>query len=211
MRTELLATIRHEGFAVITRGLDDASFVELARDLGEIVDDTRVRLVAGKRTYLARPDPIPLHTDHPKACLIAWRCEAQHELDGASLLADGHAVLAQLDARTRAILGEIELPAMVRPGDVATPTPIASRDGRVFYAPWLEPIERAVEKHHALVAFREALGSAKPRRVRLDPGQVLIANNRRMLHGRGALLPDSARRLRRLWIANVAVGIGRLN
>lgn len=200
MRTELLATIRHEGFAVITRGLDDASFVELARELGEIVDDTRVRIVPGKRTYLARPDPIPLHTDHPKASLIAWRCEAQDELDGASLLVDGHAVLAQLDARSRAILREIELPAMVRLGDVATPTPIVSSRGGVFYAPWLAPIERTVENRYALVAFREALACSSTRAVRLGAGQVLVVDNRRMLHGRAALLPQSARRLRRLWI-----------
>jgi hypothetical protein len=201
MQTELLATIRHEGFAVITRGLDDASFVELARDLGEIVDDTRVRIVPGKRTYLARPDPIPLHTDHPKASLIAWRCEAQDERAGASVLVDGHAVLANLDARTRAILAEIELPAMVRFGDVAKPTPIVSRDGRVFYAPWLEPIERAVENHHALVAFREALSRTPSRAVRLEAGHVLVVDNHRVLHGRSMLLTDSRRLLRRLWLA----------
>ncbi len=35
---------------------------------------------------------------------------------------------------------------------------------------------------------------------RLKAGQVLAVNNRRMLHGREGLLPNRARRLRRLWI-----------
>jgi hypothetical protein len=185
--------------------LGESEFVALGRYLGEIVDDTPVRIVPGKRTYLARPDPIPFHTDHPKADLIAWRCESQDARDGASLLVDSHRVIEALGAQDLAGLEVLRLPAMVRLGDEATPTPILSREGaaqRVFYVPWLEPIGRPIEAHDALVAFRDALAREQENciRVRLEPGQVLIVENHRMLHGRGQLLPDSTRKLRRLWI-----------
>lgn len=177
----------------------------LGRELGEIVNDTLVRVVVGKRTYLAQPDPIPFHTDHPKADIIAWRCESQDGIDGASRLIDGYHVLQQLAAAERAILKTLELPAMVRLGDPATPTPILageSSNPRVFYAPWLEPISRPPDSHKALLAFRLALdreeGSA--RSIRLRPGQVLLVDNHRVLHGRRSLLPNSTRKLRRLWI-----------
>lgn len=196
----------HEvGFVRIESALSDAKFVELGRYLGEVVDDTPVRIVPGKRTYLARPEPIPFHTDHPISDLIAWRCESQDARDGASLLIDSHRAIGELSAQELAGLELLRLPAMVRLGDEATPTPIMSREGgsrRVFYAPWLEPIGRPVEAHDALVAFRRALAQQQQDAlsIRLEPGQVLIVDNHRMLHGRGQLLPDSTRRLRRLWI-----------
>lgn len=194
-----------DGFAHVGQPCSNAEFVALAHAFGEVVHATPVRVLSGKRTYLASPNPIPFHTDHPKADLIAWRCEAQDARDGASLLVDGYEVLDDLDMGQRAGLERLVLPAMIRLGDEALPTPILTAgNGRphLFYAPWLEPIGRPVEVHGALVAFRDALDrhGETTRSVRLEPGEVLVIDNHRMLHGRGALLPDSARRLRRFWI-----------
>lgn len=202
---EIGQRLRIDGFMWIAAALTDAEFVALGHDLGEIVDDTPVRVVPGKRTYLARPDPIPLHTDHPKTDLIAWRCESQDARDGASLLVDGYRVVQKLQAQELEGLEILHLPAMVRLGGDATPTPILTRAAgppRLFYAPWLEPIGRPLEVHGALVAFRRALAreQVNARAIRLEPGQVLIVDNHRMLHGRDGLLPDSTRRLRRLWV-----------
>jgi hypothetical protein len=176
----------------LDRQHDDQELLELASKLGKIVDDTPVRVVPGKRTYLARPDPIPLHTDHPIADLIAWRCAAQDERDGEE---------------TRSALHRLELPAMVRLGESATPTTILAKEGggeRLFYAPWLEAVDPCAATRTALVAFRCVLTGlqASARRIRILPGHILLVDNRRMLHGRGALLPESTRRLRRLWIGS---------
>jgi len=203
--TDVLAPLAESGFAWLRRPHGDAEFVALARDLGQIVDDTPVRLVPGKRTYLARPAPIPLHTDHPTADIILWRCESQDGRDGASLLVDGRKVIEDLNEPQCAGLERLVLPAMVRLGDEPLPTPILARDGGdgcLFYAPWLEPLGRPVEAHDALVAFRRALSGHEREavRVRLEPGHILVVDNHRMLHGRGRLSPESARRLRRLWV-----------
>jgi hypothetical protein len=191
--------LRVDGFAWVRDEADDAGFVELARALGDIIDDTQVRVVPGKRTYLARPDPIPFHTDYPAADLIAWHCEAQDPVDGASLLLDARPLLEDVGARAVAALREVRLPAMIRLGDPASPTPIVSED-RVFYAPWLEPL--ASTQDTAIRAFRRSLAAheATAVSIRLRPGQVLIADNRRVLHARGRLQPQSVRRLRRFWI-----------
>jgi hypothetical protein len=206
----LAALLATDGYACMEEPLDDDGFVTFARALGEIVDDTLVRVVPGKRTYLARPDPIPLHTDHPSADCILWRCEAQDARDGASLLVDGLSIVAELDDEDRAVLARMRLPAMVRFGDPALPTAILSYGGhakRVFYAPWLEPMNEAVGGHDALVRFRRALAclEKQPTSIRLEPGQVLIVDNRRMLHGRGRLAPETARRLRRLWVRSTTM------
>lgn len=204
--TALLVT---DGYAWVKEPLDEDAFVSLAHAFGDIVDDMSVRVVPGKRTYLARPDPIPLHTDHPSADVILWRCDAQDARDGASLLADGHRVVADLDGQERAVLALMRLPAMVRFGGPALPTAIISpgeHRTRVFYAPWLEPVGCPVEGHDALARFRVALArlEKQPTSIRLEPGQVLIVDNHRILHGRGRLAPESARRLRRLWVRATA-------
>lgn len=201
----VLDALAHAGFIKLSASYTEADFVGLARALGEVVDDTPVRVVAGKRTYLASPGAIPLHTDHPMADLIAWRCDSQDARDGASLLVDGRDVIARLGRDVRTVLTRTLLPAMVRLGDVPSPTAILSDeedDASLFFAPWLEPVQRRPESQDALVELRRELATltASSHAVRLEPGDVLVVDNHRMLHGRGTLLPESTRRLRRLWI-----------
>jgi alpha-ketoglutarate-dependent taurine dioxygenase len=66
----------------------------------------------------------------------------------------------------------------------------------------LDPIDRPPDGREGLAAFRRALEeeSAQAHSIRLSPGQVLVVDNHRVLHGRASLLKESARRLRRFWI-----------
>lgn len=199
----VLEQVREHGYAWLREPLTDESFVRLARSLGEIVNDTPVRLVAHRRTYLTRPDAIPMHTDHPVADLIAWRCEEQDEHDGATLLVDGRAVLATLDEDALEQLKRVELPAMVRLGDPAIWTPVVWENGdvlRLFFAPWLEPRRIDTRQSQGLQRLTRALEASRVEAARLLGGQVLIIDNHRFLHGRGRLVDGSRRRLRRLWI-----------
>jgi hypothetical protein len=97
---EIFGALETYGFVRLEGPYTDADFVALAHQLGNVIDDTPVRVVPGKRTYLASPGPIPLHTDHPSADLIAWRCEAQDARDGASLLVEASETVRHLDAET---------------------------------------------------------------------------------------------------------------
>ena len=200
----VLEGIQREGYSVISEPIDDQTFVELGCALGEIVDDVIVKIVPGERAYLARRDPMPFHTDHPIADIVAWRCESQDERDGASLLVDGYAALEALGARLRSRLERIRLvPPSPSDGEVE-PTPILSADHkRIFFAPWLRPIDASREALLTLAAFREVIEQA-PHALerRLGPGQALFIDNHRMMHGRDALSSDSTRKLRRLWLHN---------
>lgn len=201
---DVLGEVRLKGFACSNGPYTEAQFLDLGREMGDIVENTTVRVVPGKQTYLAGTDPIPLHTDHPVADFVLWRCEAQDPIDGASVLIDGRAALSSLAADVARRLQSILLPAAVHRGAPATPTPIASpgTQPRLFFAPWLEPTERHPWMLEALASFRAALSRASARsQVRLRPGQVLAVDNGRMLHGRAGLRSGSPRRLRRLWVS----------
>lgn len=56
----------------------------------------------------------------------------------------------------------------------------------------------------AVEAFRRGLESAYETRLRLQPGDVLVVDNRRVLHGRTAIEGESERLLERLWICEEA-------
>ncbi len=209
----LRSQIEQEGHALLPDRYDEAAFAALAAELGEVVDDTWVRRVPGRRTYLTSPDAIPFHTDHPHADLIAWRCESQDGSDGASLLIDGARVVEALDVDARHELEQLRLPAMVRLGDPPEATPVLRASGQrvaLFFAPWLEPpgddpaAQEALRRLRALID-REA---SRALRFRLEPGQVLLVDNHRMLHGRASLLPSSERKLHRLWLRAEPTGLG---
>lgn len=196
---------RH-GF-VLVRGVTESDFLTLAASLGDVVDDTPVRVIPGRRTYLSSPGAIPFHTDYPTADRIAWFCAHQDERDGASLLLDGWSLLDGLSRKTRRELSTLELPAMIRLGDPPRMTPILEgpHDApRLFFAPWLAPLDATDGQRSALRDLHLAVEASSQfaHRVRLAPGDVLIVNNRRMLHGRAALVPRSTRALRRLWISS---------
>lgn len=204
--SSLDSALDRHGF-VLLRDLAESDFLALAASLGDVLDDTPVRVIPGRRTYLSSPGAIPFHTDYPTADRIAWFCAHQDERDGASLLLDGWSLLDDLSSEVRRELRTLELPAMVRLGDPPrmTPTLEGPDDApRLFFAPWLAPLDPTDAQRSALRDLHLAVEASShvALRIRLAPGDVLIANNRRMLHGRAALAPRSTRALRRLWISS---------
>jgi hypothetical protein len=123
------------------------------------------------------------------ACLHA----ADH--GGESLLLDGHAVVEAIAARDvdlyRALLAVPRRMPFVF-GEVLGPT-VALRGGRfvITHSPRPAPEDR--------IAMRlgELLATMQPERISLRPGQALLLDNHRVLHGRSAFA-DPARELLRV-------------
>lgn len=184
--------------------VDVSAAPELLRPLGDIVDETLVRQRGGATTWLAGRDGVPLHTDHPEADLVAWCCESQDARDGASVLADGHAILRAMGARANALRGvELHVP-------VQLPRQRHERravwDGeRLYWAPWCR-VERASDAgRRALELFTRLLAMGfGHRRIWLAAGEWLVLDNGRWLHGRDRLSHGSGRCLRRYWVRRLS-------
>ncbi|MGA8025511.1 MAG: TauD/TfdA family dioxygenase [Bryobacteraceae bacterium] len=181
--------------------LTEMRFLQLAGALGPILGRLDVRLEHG-HSLLSSAKPMPFHTDVPEAEMIGWWCAEPAERDGENLLIDttgiaDHLSSADLDELTRTYI------CLPLEGERAELHPcLALRDGRyrIYYAPWqmlpsYEPAQRG-----ALDALRAYLRSQRPFVVPLRRAESLFIDNGRFLHGRAALLPDSRRHLRRLWI-----------
>jgi hypothetical protein len=199
---DILADIDRDGFALLGSMSRDEYF-GLMHALGTPGFETSVELREEIKTYVCQPGEVPMHTDHPEADLIAWRCDQQDDLDGASLIMDGQRVAQNCDARTRSLLEKTYLAPRRSKGHPPLLTPVLRAIKgltRVCFAPWLAPVSDDPAQHQAYDAFADAIRRAAPTEVRLAEGEVLIVDNARVLHGRRSLDASSRRKLTRLWI-----------
>lgn len=185
------------------------AFRVLCRELGPILREDAIRVRPDAKTYVARSEAIPFHTDHPDAHWIAWYCVSQDVGAGANLLLDGWALVRALSRETQAGLVATHLQCDSRDGGppvnllpIWIPPSVCAQP-RLFYAPWLSATEGEWKRRAALVALQNAISvqSISPISVLLSPGDVLLIDNHRMLHGRGSIRKDSKRELLRIWIA----------
>ncbi len=190
---------------VLLPAMGREEWTALIRRLGEILDTTRVELNPFVSTYLCQPGEVPLHSDHPDAELISWRCERPDPRGTPQLLCDSRAVVDALDVETRQVLMRTRVSARYRGDGVAKSCPVLkdTTDGlRLFFAPWLEPDTGDPVVRDAWRRLAEAVESSRGTSSRVAPGsgEVLVIDNGRMLHGRPALAPGSPRCLQRAWL-----------
>ena len=194
----IATALAREGLA--TCSVAEHTTRELLRTLGDIVEETVVCQRRGATTWLAGRNAVPLHTDHPEADLVAWRCDAQDPHDGASVLADGHAILRAMGARADA-LREVELHVPPQLPRQALDRGRVWDGKRLYFAPWYPVVRASDDGRRALEVFANllAMGFGR-RRIRLATGKLLVVDNGRWLHGRDKLSQGSGRYMQRYWL-----------
>ena len=152
-----------------------------------------------------------LHTDHPRARWISWECVRQSSEGGYSLLKDTKPALDSLTAAEREELRALSIRThVVFPDDMgAYPILRADGDGAdwIYFTPWMTDGQSSL----AFRKFTQALEATPILRLRLYPGESLLIDNGRMLHGRSALGGDKDRLLIRRWIASPFDTFGRVS
>lgn len=193
--TELLATIRSRGWAVVSLG--DAPMDRLARPwalvdalLGApavLLEVQPIRAVPGGRSFASSMVDTPLHTDSqhwrgrpPELQLTA--CVRAADTRGESLLLDGHALLATIARDDPQLHEELLCTPRCQPfvfGEVLGPT-AALRGGRFVVTHTPRPREDDV----IAVRLAAAIARCPPDVVALRAGEALLLDNHRVLHGR---------------------------
>jgi len=194
----------NDHFLVHRVGTSRESGLSYAKTLGDIVNTTEVRLRRDVDTYLCGHELILQHTDHPDVDLIVWHCHVNDTMGGMQILTDGWQAYLRLTSRQQNNLCQIALkcPRLhSRLHDCYRPL-IDPATTQVFFAPWLLPDKLSSGQRDAVDAFVRISQYCKEVRheIFLEPGEVLMVNNRRMLHGRAALPPSSNRWLTRYWV-----------
>jgi alpha-ketoglutarate-dependent taurine dioxygenase len=177
--------------------------------LGPIIQTTEITPRANAKAALATDQEMQLHTDHPRARWISWECVRQSSEGGYSLLKDTKPALDVLTDAERDELRALSIRTHVVFPDDTGAYPVLRNDGDgfdwVYFTPWMIDGLRSP----AFQKFIQALEATPTLSVRLYPGESLLIDNGRMLHGRSALGGDKDRLLIRRWIASPFDTFGR--
>lgn len=178
--------------------------VDILDALGEVVHVEEIVRDERSKALVKSADGIAFHTDHHRARFIVWVCFAQSSDGGATLIVDGRHALSSLKEEQRQVLREVQLSehAVFR-SDVGVHPMLVDDDGvmRVYWSLWLAREDAPSEQRLALDAFDAAVRGLRPTAIAWKPGDVVVVDNSRMLHGRTPIVGDGQRHLRRYWVA----------
>ncbi len=199
----ILDALKEAGFYV-EEAVSAAQVEEMLAGLGRVIHTTDVIANPESKRLVNSTGKLDFHTDHHRADFIAWQCIEQCDEGGETILLDAEEAFSRLTESEREVLYRIRLTEhAVFPDDPREHALLTVKNGkrRFYYSFWLaenvcDPAELA-----ALEAFRAAISALEARKLRLRPGDLLICDNGRMLHGRTAIHGDGRRHLKRYWIA----------
>lgn len=200
--------IQGKGWTILRPQARKALLAELA-ELGPIIQTTEIAPRVNAKAALATDKEMALHTDHPRARWISWECVRQSSEGGYSLLKDTKPALDSLTESERDELRALAIRTHVVFTDDTGTYPVLRKDGDgadwVYFTPWMTDGQSSP----AFLKFLQALEATPTLSVRLYPGESLLIDNGRMLHGRSALGGDKDRLLVRRWIASPFDTFGR--
>ncbi|MEQ8272759.1 MAG: TauD/TfdA family dioxygenase [Deltaproteobacteria bacterium] len=196
--------MKRDGFVYLPRR-SELDLVEVIEALGHPIYIEEVRVDGNGRALVKSWDGISWHTDHHRADTILWHGREAAEAGGETLVVDGLAAFSTLSAHHRAALREVVLlEHSVFDGDSDRHPMITGTEDRValYYSLWLVDDELPEAQAAALRAFEDAVSRCPHHRFRLERGDLLAIDNRRMLHARTAI--EGTRHLRRYWLATAS-------
>ena len=196
----ILYDIKKQGYTLLKNCR--ASVAELVAGLGEVIKTTEVKIKLNSEALVTSAKPLSPHTDHHKADLIFWHCIEQTNQGGETLLADAKEIYSNLDMSNKRALREIYFyEHKIFPNDPNKYPMISGAWGEelFYYTYWLHDERLCPLKKNALEKFHQ-MSLKKLRPVKLSKNDVLIIDNKRILHGRHAITGSKNRHLRRYWI-----------
>jgi len=202
------ATLSPRGWTVLRPQSQSALLADLAQ-LGPVIQTTEISPRVNAKAALATDQEMALHTDHPRARWISWECVRQSSAGGYSLLKDTKPALDSLSGSERDELRSLTIRTHVVFPDDTGAYPVLRQDGDgadwVYFTPWMTDGQSSP----AFLKFLSALEATPTHSLRLYPGESLLIDNGRMLHGRSALSGNKDRLLIRRWIASPFDTFGR--
>lgn len=196
----MLKSLRESGYTHI-RGVSDKQAESLASQLGEIVYVTEVTVNEKSRSLVTSPDALPPHTDHHAVRYILWHCREQTSEGGSTYFIDCQDIVDTLAESEKDELASISLFEHKVFGDEPDEYPMFTENGecwQIYYSFWL--MKKADRNSAAYRYFRKRVDASPVTEILLQPNEVLILDNHRMLHGRTPINGNKKRHLRRYWI-----------
>lgn len=194
--------INYKGYTVLN-GIAKSSIENYVNAFGKIQYKTEVRVKSNPRTYLTSPKAVPFHNDHPDVDLIAWYCQEQDEKDGASVISDGFYAFSCLSLQEQKILTSLSIRCPYKLGSLDIEkykNTLFITNKQIFFAPWLLDRNLPSDSLKAISNFEYFLDKFS-KKIHLSMNDLLVINNKKMLHSRNSLQLSSRRHLTRYWLS----------
>jgi Taurine catabolism dioxygenase TauD, TfdA family len=197
--------LNSNGIAYLHGYHTEKDFAAICDYLGGTISTLDVKQDKSRSELVFGTQPIDFHTDSPAADLIAWLCVNQDECAtlGAMEFVDTFPISEHFSPKVLSILSNIKLQRRIKnTSQIETSYIVKLEEGKIniFYAPWLLPKNLGSEEENAIECLKQFINSSKRTSIRMNPGDVVIIDNRRVLHGRAAISEQTTRHLMRAWI-----------
>ena len=184
----------------LVRGFD-GKIDQILAPLGEICMTTDVVVDLSTPALVTSDEALDFHTDHSQVKFIAWYCLKQSSEGGESRLIDARTIINSMPSDLREELTQIRLFEHKAFPDDTKSCQLLRYEGDkplVYYSFWLA--DEKQKQTESFEYFRNQIPQVEEIVFCLKPGDLLIIDNRRMLHGRTAIKGDKNRFLKRYWL-----------
>ncbi len=189
------------GYSII-KGTSIEAFSEYVLCFGEVINTTEVKVKENPKAFVTSSKAIPFHTDHHAADYVAWFCREQASVGGETMLIDTTKILYQYSVDELEELKGIHFTEhTLFEGDVGS-CPLLDMSfknkWKIYYS--FELHGNPKTHNPTLRKLENDISNLTAITIRLMPGDALIIDNRRMLHGRSQIQGNKHRHLTRYWI-----------
>ena len=194
-------SLLEDGYCHVKQKISFDQYVDINEKIGVVKNISDIKLNSESKLKFNKPEFLSPHTDSPLVNTVAWYCIRQDPEVGSSILIDCKPLIEALPENILEVLRDthIGFPLYKR---FKTGTYPVLKQGKVsddiYYTHWLLLDNYSKKQTEALQALEASITDASPIVLRLEPGEALFVDNKRILHGRDEIPQDSPRYLYRI-------------
>ena len=199
---EIRQELEKTGFVWLKNGGKDY-FERITKELGEVIFVTNVKVDPESRALVTSEKGLDFHTDHHKANYIAWYCIEQTDQGGESILQDANKVFELFSEEEQEELKKVRLfeHKVFEDDEDTYPFVIEENGKRAFYYSFWLAKDNVNERQRDLIRkYQKLTNETEHVKLKINPTDILIIDNHRILHGRTAIEGSKNRFLKRFWI-----------
>ncbi|EPW6429591.1 TauD/TfdA family dioxygenase [Vibrio parahaemolyticus] len=193
--------LQQHGYCHLKQKLSFEQYVAINEQFGTVKTISDIKLNNESKLKFNKPESLSPHTDSPLVSTVAWYCIRQDPEVGSSVLIDCKPLIEAIPESTRAVLRKTHIGFPLYKRFKTDTYPILKLDktsDEIYYTRWLLLDNYSEKQLIALETLEASISDAKPIILRLEPGEALFVDNKRMLHGREDIPQDSPRYLYRI-------------
>ena len=187
---------------ILLNGISFNDSYSFLNELGNIIHENLVKATLDTRSLTNSYRALGFHTDHHRADYTCLYCIPQSFTGGESLLVDMRDILKKFSIEEKEVMKGIFLKEHKIFEDDTEIFPLLSNvnDDEIYYSYWLVKDNLNQPQKSIINKLKTKIENQKPVQFKMCNSDLLIVNNKRMLHARTSIGLNESRILHRFWL-----------